>query len=111
VTSVRDNHELMIISQDGTVIRVPVGSVRTTGRNTMGVRVMNLRGADKVSSMARVVGSANGTGDGADGGAYADLVGSGPDGDQIGSDQIESEEDFDLDPDAPEEESGAYDAE
>ena len=62
VTSVRDNHELMLISQDGTVIRVPVQSVRTTGRNTMGVRVMNLRGADKVSSMARLVaGSVNGS--------------------------------------------------
>jgi DNA gyrase subunit A len=55
VASVRDNHELMLISQDGTVIRVPVQSVRHTGRNTMGVRVMNLRGTDKVSSMARLV--------------------------------------------------------
>jgi DNA gyrase subunit A len=64
VTSVRNNHDLMLISQDGTVIRVPVESVRTTGRNTMGVRVMNLRGADKVSSMARVVGGANGNGNG-----------------------------------------------
>ncbi len=60
VTSVRDNHELMIISIEGTVIRVPVESVRTTGRNTMGVRVMNLRGADKVSSMARLVASSGG---------------------------------------------------
>ena len=64
VTSVRNNHELMLISQDGTVIRVPVISVRTTGRNTMGVRVMHLRGADKVSSMARVVTSSDGNGNG-----------------------------------------------
>ena len=64
VTTVRDNHELMLISQDGTVIRVPVESVRTTGRNTMGVRVMNLRGADKVSSMARLVKTSNGNGKG-----------------------------------------------
>jgi DNA gyrase subunit A len=64
VTSVRDNHELMLMSQDGTLIRVPVVSVRTTGRNTMGVRVMNLRGADKVSSMARLVGGSNGNGNG-----------------------------------------------
>ncbi len=55
VTSVRANHELMLMSQDGTVIRVPVYSVRCTDRNTMGVRVMNLRGADKLSSMARLV--------------------------------------------------------
>ncbi len=61
VTSVRNNHELMLMSQDGTVIRVSVESVRCTGRNTMGVRVMNLRGADKVSSMARLVGNGNGT--------------------------------------------------
>jgi DNA gyrase subunit A len=62
VATVRNNHELMLISQDGTVIRVQVESVRTTGRNTMGVRVMHLRGADKVSSMARVVGTSNGSG-------------------------------------------------
>jgi DNA gyrase subunit A len=60
VTSVRNNHELMLMSQEGTVIRVSVESVRCTGRNTMGVRVMNLRGADKVSSMARLVGGSNG---------------------------------------------------
>jgi DNA gyrase subunit A len=72
VTSVRNNHELMLISQDGTVIRVPVESVRTTGRNTMGVRVMNLRGADKVSSMARVVGGSNGNGNGGHGTDDAD---------------------------------------
>jgi DNA gyrase subunit A len=64
VCSVRNNHELMLMSQDGTVIRVPVESVRCTGRNTMGVRVMNLRGADKVSSMARLVGGNGTTGDG-----------------------------------------------
>jgi DNA gyrase subunit A len=60
VTSVRNNHELMLMSQDGTVIRVSVESVRCTGRNTMGVRVMNLRGADKVSGMARLVGNGSG---------------------------------------------------
>ena len=67
VTSVRNNHELMLMSQDGTVIRVQVESVRCTGRNTMGVRVMNLRGADKVSSMARLVGGTNGNGHSVDG--------------------------------------------
>jgi DNA gyrase subunit A len=55
VASVRDNHEIMLISQDGTVIRIPVAGIRPMGRNTMGVRVMNLRGEDRVSSMARLV--------------------------------------------------------
>ncbi len=64
VATVRNNHELLLMSQEGTVIRVPVQSVRTTGRNTMGVRVMNLRGADKVSSMARLVGDTPTSGQG-----------------------------------------------
>lgn len=77
VATVRNNHELMLISQEGTVIRVPVESIRTTGRNTMGVRVMNLRGADRVSTMARLVSTSNGDGersgiDGLDGIAPAD---------------------------------------
>ncbi|GAB4256834.1 MAG: DNA gyrase subunit A [Thermoleophilia bacterium] len=55
VTAVRDNHELVLASLEGTVIRIPVQSIRPTGRNTMGVRVMNLRGGDRVASMARVV--------------------------------------------------------
>jgi DNA gyrase subunit A len=55
VAVVRDNHELVLASLDGTVIRTAVKGVRTTGRNTMGVRVMNLRGDDQVASMARVV--------------------------------------------------------
>ena len=110
VTSVRDNHELMIISQEGTVIRVPVVSVRTTGRNTMGVRVMNLRGADKVSSMARVVTSsdANGDGRGATNGHIGseeyppedDLNLQDSDGlEEDGFDEEEPEEPGDLEPD------------
>jgi DNA gyrase subunit A len=55
IASVRDNHEIMLISQDGTVIRIPATDIRPMGRNTTGVRVMNLRGEDKVSSMARLV--------------------------------------------------------
>jgi hypothetical protein len=54
---------------------VPVESVRCTGRNTMGVKVMNLRGADKVSSMARLVGGTNGNGGGdGDSGLVAGLA-------------------------------------
>jgi DNA gyrase subunit A len=55
VASVRDNHEIMLVSTDGQMIRMPVAGVRSTGRNTMGVKVMNLRGSDRVASMARVV--------------------------------------------------------
>ncbi len=118
VTSVRDNHELMLISQDGTVIRVPVQSVRTTGRNTMGVRVMHLRDADKVSSMARLVaGSVNGSavaaeedgGDALSAGASAVLVGMEPgeileaDDDLDLGDDLDEGDDLDIDDDTGEE--------
>jgi len=59
VAFVRNNHEIMLVSQDGVVIRMPVGQIRAMGRNTMGVRVMNLRPGDRVASMARVVAGAS----------------------------------------------------
>jgi DNA gyrase subunit A len=96
VTSVRNNHELMLMSQDGTVIRVSVESVRCTGRNTMGVRVMNLRGADKVSGMARLVGSGNGgDGNGGNGLDGSDHGTSGARGRTRGHLDIEGDEDED----------------
>jgi DNA gyrase subunit A len=55
VAPVRDNHEIILASQDGTLIRIPLTAIRPMGRNTMGVRVMNLRPNDRVASMARVV--------------------------------------------------------
>ncbi|MHB1054553.1 MAG: DNA gyrase subunit A [Thermoleophilia bacterium] len=57
---VRDNHELVLISADGTIIRIPAKDVSIMGRDTQGVRVMNLRKGDKVSAVARVVASQSG---------------------------------------------------
>ncbi|MFA6001761.1 MAG: DNA gyrase C-terminal beta-propeller domain-containing protein, partial [Thermoleophilia bacterium] len=54
---VRDNHELVLISADGTIIRIPVSGISCMGRSTQGVRVMNLRKGDRVSAVARVVAS------------------------------------------------------
>jgi DNA gyrase subunit A len=51
---VRDGYEVMLISQDGTVIRTSADGISRMGRSTQGVRLMNLRGEDKVSSLARV---------------------------------------------------------
>jgi DNA gyrase subunit A len=51
---VRDGYEVMLISQDGTVIRTAADGISRMGRSTQGVRLMNLRGDDKVSSLARV---------------------------------------------------------
>ncbi len=51
---VRDGFEVMLISQDGTVIRQKAEGISRMGRATQGVRVMNLREGDRLSSIARV---------------------------------------------------------
>ena len=47
--------ELMMITKKGIVIRVPVEGIRVSGRNTQGVRVMNLTPGDLVVDVARIV--------------------------------------------------------
>jgi DNA gyrase subunit A len=49
------NDELMIVTRKGVIIRVPLDGIRVTGRNTQGVRVMNLDPGDSVMDVARVV--------------------------------------------------------
>ena len=55
MSSVRGNEEIMIISNDGILIRIPVSSVKKLGRDTMGVKLMNLKGDRKVTSFAKVL--------------------------------------------------------
>ena len=47
--------ELMMITHNGVIIRVPVDGIRVIGRNTQGVRVMNLDDGDRLQGVARVV--------------------------------------------------------
>ena len=47
--------ELMMITRHGIVIRVPVEGISVIGRNTQGVRVMNLEAGDNLVDVARVV--------------------------------------------------------
>lgn len=54
VKVVNERDELVIISQKGIIIRVPVKEISRTGRNSMGVKVMNLDSDDKVASVATV---------------------------------------------------------
>jgi DNA gyrase subunit A len=46
--------ELMIISEEGVMIRVKSSDISLQGRNTQGVRVMNVADSDKVTAVARV---------------------------------------------------------
>jgi DNA gyrase subunit A len=50
-------HELVIVSNLGTTIRLGAESVSQQGRTAQGVRVMNLRDGDSVSALASVVSS------------------------------------------------------
>jgi DNA gyrase subunit A len=52
-----DLHELVIVSNFGTTIRIDAESVSRQGRAAQGVRVMNLRTGDGVSAIAKVVSS------------------------------------------------------
>jgi DNA gyrase subunit A len=52
---VRPGYQVMLISDGGTVIRIPVEDVKRLGRATQGVIVMRLRGDEKVSTLAPVV--------------------------------------------------------
>ena len=54
---VRDGYQVMLISDGGTVIRIPVDGIRRAGRATQGVIVMRLREGEKVATLVSVVGS------------------------------------------------------
>ena len=63
VKVVRDNHEIMLQSRDGVVIRMRADGISRHGRATQGVRVMNMREGDVVSAIARMVVSESGATD------------------------------------------------
>jgi DNA gyrase subunit A len=52
---VREGYQVMLISNAGTVIRMPVEEVKRLGRATQGVIVMRLRESEQVSTLAPVV--------------------------------------------------------
>lgn len=60
VASVRDDDEIMLITAQGMVNRIPVREIRVVGRNTQGVRLMNLNEKDKITSLAKIAREENG---------------------------------------------------
>jgi DNA gyrase subunit A len=53
--SVTEADELMLITTKGQMVRTRVREIRAVGRNTMGVKLMDLRGAEKLQAIAPVV--------------------------------------------------------
>lgn len=54
VRAVNGDEDLMVITNAGIVIRTHLDQIRTIGRNTQGVKIMNLEGRQKVVSIAVV---------------------------------------------------------
>ena len=55
IIQVVDDDELMIISQGGILIRQPIRDISSIGRNTQGVKLINLEAGDRVFGVARIV--------------------------------------------------------
>jgi DNA gyrase subunit A len=49
-----DNDDVIFISKNGIIIRVPASDISVIGRNTQGVKIMKLEANDKVVSAIRV---------------------------------------------------------
>jgi DNA gyrase subunit A len=54
IKAVTDDDDLMIITQNGIAIRLAVKGVRVMGRNTQGVRLINLRDGDQIAAATQV---------------------------------------------------------
>ena len=55
VQQVVDEDQLMLITDGGKIIRLRIGDIRVIGRNTQGVRLIDLDNGERVVSLARLV--------------------------------------------------------
>src|SRR6188768_3219227 len=54
ITQIHANEELLVMTEQGKILRTPANEIRTIGRATQGVRLMDLEGEDKIVSVALV---------------------------------------------------------
>lgn len=54
INNVTNEHDLMIINKSGVAIRMSVEEMRVMGRNTQGVRLINLKGNDAIAAIAKI---------------------------------------------------------
>ncbi len=60
IKGVLDSDDLMIVTQNGSLIRLPIGEIRTMGRYTQGVRLIRLRDQDAIADVTRVIAAEDG---------------------------------------------------
>jgi DNA gyrase subunit A len=54
ITQVHDDDELMLITQQGKILRMASNNIRSIGRSTQGVRLIDIEGEDRAVSIARL---------------------------------------------------------
>jgi DNA gyrase subunit A len=55
IAYVQEGDELLVITQQGMILRMPANGVRAIGRATQGVKIIEIEGDDQVVSLARLV--------------------------------------------------------
>ena len=53
--SVKEHEEIMLITFGGQMVRIAVASIREAGRNTMGVKLIDLDTGDRLQAIASVI--------------------------------------------------------
>jgi DNA gyrase subunit A len=51
---VTDDDQIMLVSSGGKVVRIRVNEIRVIGRNTQGVRLIDLEEGERVAAVARL---------------------------------------------------------
>jgi DNA gyrase subunit A len=64
ILSVKEDSDLMIVSQNGKIIRIESSTIRQAGRSTQGVRLVTLEEGDKVAAASVIPDAENGNGNG-----------------------------------------------
>jgi DNA gyrase subunit A len=83
---VADDDQVMLVTNKGTVIRIPVDGIRIAGRNTQGVPLFNIDEDEHVVSVARLEGAAEANG--GDGAVVLDDAGDAAEADGDGSENL-----------------------
>jgi DNA gyrase subunit A len=66
VLSVKEDTDLMIVSQNGKIIRIESALIRETGRSAQGVKLVSLEEGDRVAAASVIPDTENGNGNGSD---------------------------------------------
>ncbi len=52
---IENDDEILLTTERGQLVRIPAGEIRTVGRNSKGVRIMNLNRGDRITGVARLI--------------------------------------------------------